>query len=222
MFTKFVEKIKTLAKDEPRPTPAAFDDPVARMTEWTPLKSGGANFCTHRLHAVSAYRVEFRPTTGVILFCLLFFLAGLGILIGFGYAWLFHKVAPGQLSFILPTLMGLLFAGLGGALLASQTKPFVFDKLAGQFWTGKGDPSPGYDPDNKKTGTPLHQIQALQLVSERVSGSEDHSSYTSYELNLVLKDGHRVNAVDHGNLDTIRRDAATLAGFLGVPLWDAL
>jgi hypothetical protein len=41
----------------------------------------------------------------------------------------------------------------------------------------------------------------------------------SYELNLVLKDGRRINVVDHGGADKIRTDAATLADFLGVPVW---
>jgi len=45
--------------------------------------------------------------------------------------------------------------------------------------------------------------------------------FTSYELNLVLKDGSRRNLVDHGNLPALRDDARELAGFLIVPLWDA-
>ena len=56
------------------------------------------------------------------------------------------------------------------------------------------------------------------MVSEYCSGE---TSFYSYELNLVLADGSRVNVVDHGNLPRIRRDAAMLAGFLGVPLGDA-
>ena len=39
---------------------------------------------------------------------------------------------------------------------------------------------------------------------------------------LVLQDGRRLNVVDHGNREQLRADAATLARFLGKPLWDAL
>ncbi len=47
------------------------------------------------------------------------------------------------------------------------------------------------------------------------------SSYYSYELNLVLDDGSRINVVDHGNLDRLRGDAQTLSRFLDKPVWDA-
>ena len=44
---------------------------------------------------------------------------------------------------------------------------------------------------------------------------------THYEINLILHDSSRLNVVHHGNKKRIRRDAATLAEFLGKPLWDA-
>ena len=36
-----------------------------------------------------------------------------------------------------------------------------------------------------------------------------------------MKDGSRVNVVDHGDLAHIRQDARQLAQFLDVPVWDA-
>jgi hypothetical protein len=64
--------------------------------------------------------------------------------------------------------------------------------------------------------TELATIQALQLVTERVSGK---SSYNSYELNLVLKDGKRINVMDHGDQTALNADAEVLARFLNVPIW---
>lgn len=66
----------------------------------------------------------------------------------------------------------------------------------------------------------LKKVHALQLISEYVRG--DKSSYYSYELNLVLKDGERINVIDHGDRSAIQRDAQALAGFLGKPLWSRL
>ncbi len=40
------------------------------------------------------------------------------------------------------------------------------------------------------------------------------------ELNLVLKDGRRLNVVDHGDQVRLRTEGLTLARYLGVPLWD--
>ncbi len=56
--------------------------------------------------------------------------------------------------------------------------------------------------------------------TSRVSGNK--SSYYSYELNLVLNDGSRINVVDHGNLKRLRSDTQTLSQFLGKPVWDAI
>ncbi len=69
------------------------------------------------------------------------------------------------------------------------------------------------------SSAPLSSIHALQLLSEFVSGSKN--SYHSYELNLVLNDGSRINVVDHGNLERLRADASTLSQFLDKPVWDA-
>ncbi len=48
------------------------DDPVARKTGWSPNKSGGTNFRTHRLEKRGVSRVEFRLTMGAKLFCWIF------------------------------------------------------------------------------------------------------------------------------------------------------
>jgi hypothetical protein len=57
-------------------------------------------------------------------------------------------------------------------------------------------------------------------LTEYVSGNKN--SYYSYELNLVLNDGSRINVVDHGNLKQLRSDTQTLSQFLGKPVWDAI
>ncbi|WP_339137438.1 MAG: hypothetical protein WGN25_05270 [Candidatus Electrothrix sp. GW3-4] len=43
----------------------------------------------------------------------------------------------------------------------------------------------------------------------------------SYEIDLILKDGTRINAMGHGKKSKIQEDAKILAEFLGKPLWDA-
>jgi hypothetical protein len=58
------------------------------------------------------------------------------------------------------------------------------------------------------------------LLREFVQGNKN--SYDSYELNLVLRDGRRLNVIDHGTLHAIREDARILADYLGVSIWDAI
>ncbi len=44
--------------------------------------------------------------------------------------------------------------------------------------------------------------------------------FWSYELNLVLRNGKRINLIDHGNQRDIRWDAGNLSRMIGVPIWD--
>ena len=87
------------------------------------------------------------------------------------------------------------------------------------FWKGRKAPNEVLDIHALKNACKLEDIYALQLIAEYVRGNK--SSYYSYEMNLVLKDGNRLNVVDHGNQTKLREDAQALATFLKVPVWDA-
>lgn len=191
-------------------TPPRFaDDPVARMTRWDPLVSGGANFRTRNLVRVNPARMAFPASLGMRLFAGVFLVVGIGVGVAGGVAVQWFLIA-----------FGAVFAGAGGAMLYSATAPVVFDKQQGAFWKGRTPPNETYHRSSLKHYTPLGDIHALQIVKERVRG--DDSSYDSYELNLVLADGRRINVTDHGDYDTLRRNAETLRGFLERPLWDTL
>ena len=199
--------------------PSVFDDPVALETEWVPAASGGASFRTHRLVQPSANRVEFTATRGAKAFYLLFFLVGSGLLF-------FHldRIRIEQTGFpdqntLVPIVVGAVFAVVGACLGWFGTVPRVFDQRHAAFWRGRRLPTPMELVARGNSSAPLSSIHALQLLSEFISGSK--SSYHSYELNLVLHDGSRINVVDHGNLERLRSDANTLSQFLDKPAWDA-
>jgi hypothetical protein len=196
---------------------ARFQDPLAATTDWKPLVSGGASFGTHRLKEPGLHRREMRPTRGALAFYLLFLVVGLGVMA----ASLAVFVSGGRealppVLFLL--LFGLVFAAIGGGLLRSGTKPIAFDIQLGFFWKGRNPPPYSFGAEPKEA-IALPHIHALQIVSEHCSSSK--SSFMSYELNLVLRDGSRRNVVDHGNIEGLRADARELAIFLAVPLWDA-
>jgi hypothetical protein len=114
-------------------------------------------------------------------------------------------------------LFGAVFAGAGGWIYFSMAKPRVFDKLSSMYWKGHKKPDYIYRPEDKKDAAMLSDIYAIQLIREYVKG--DKSSYYSYELNLVLEDGKRLNVIDHGNKNEIMEDARKLGEFLSVPVW---
>lgn len=183
--------------------PHELADPVALKTGWGPCQRGGSNFRTHVLVQPSATRVELRPTLAARAFAATFLGIG-GVSVVVAGAFVFAP-GPGPLWALAPLAFGALFGGVGWALWRSVARPHVFDLARRDYSRGTEAP------------LGLGLVHALQLVSE-YCGGESH--FSSYELNLVLRDGRRVNVLDHGNLPALRLDAAELAAFLGVPLWD--
>lgn len=198
--------------------PATLCDPVALKTGWTPLKPGGTNLGTHKLVQRHGSRMEFRVSVSGLLFALVFLCVGVGVLVACATA----LVEQGIVEYPL-LLCGLIFTGLGLYLLISWTQPIVFDQTKGWFWKGK-QPTGQFGRSKRENNqgnnqaVELSQIHALQIIAEYCRGNK--TSFYSYELNLVLHTGDRINVVDHGNHHRIRKDAETLANFLGVPVWD--
>ena len=220
MLKKLSNRLKGLANKDVRIDPSKFADPVAMDTEWGPLRQGGANFQTHRLIRVDRFRMEFRASMVAKLFSMIFLIVGLGITIGFSRQHFPDGRFSHSVHNLLPTSMGLLFAIAGGVLLYTITAPIVFDKQSEFFWKGRKTPRDTFDKKSLKKFAEFGEIHALQLISEHCRGNK--SSYYSYELNLVLKDGKRINVVDHGNYDKLCEDAETLSQFLERPVWNGI
>jgi len=204
-----VKTIKSMAP--PVLDPSKFNDPVALKTSWSPLVSGGANFKTRQLVEVSHLRMEFQASGRAKSFGVLFILIGS---LFFGTVVWSELSAPKlQPALLLVALIPLVFVGVGWGVLKQFSKPIFFDKSSGFFGEGNGD--------REKTMCSLRDIHALQIIKERVRGNK--RSYSSFELNLVLKDGTRRNVVDHGSLSTIQSDALEIVRFIGsrIPIWDA-
>jgi hypothetical protein len=220
MFKKLMEKLQNLANAQKKFDPSSLGDPVALQTEWTPAKGGGASFRTHKLVEIDFNRIEFRASAGARLFYLIFLLAGIGVIAAFSVA----SAQSGEFSLstdtIVPMLAGLLFAIVGGVMMYFGTAPIVFDKYKGCFWKGRKEPDGMSESQEIKYFARLDDIHALQLISEYIRGNK--SSYYSYELNLVLKNGSRINVLDHGNSEKLRGDTQVLSQFLGKPVWDSL
>lgn len=215
-----LEKLKTWIKKtgviEPF-DPSRFNDPLAEEVEWSPQKRGGSNFHTHRLTSVDMHRLEFRATLGAKIF------AGVFMIVGIGFPILFHTVGFGSgnsgQAMLFVWVFGLIFTGVGGAIYYVMNKPRVFDKFADMYWRGHKKPDYIYKPEEEKHAAKISSIHAIQLLREYVKS--DKTSYYSYELNLVLNDGRRMNVIDHGNKVEITEDARKLGEFLDVPVWNA-
>lgn len=174
--------------------PARFQDPFATQVPWTPLAPGGANFRTHALQVLGPSKLGFRKSVGYVLFGLVFLAVG-GVTSSVG-------LVMGEW---MPGLFGLPFVAVGVAVL--WPRPLDFDGDTRQFTGRKGSHA-------------FSAIHAVQLIEEIVSSS-DNADYSSYELNLVLSSGERVNVVDHAGIQTLRDDAQRIAALVGCKVWDA-
>ena len=230
MLTQILENFSPMYTKPTPFDPTVLNDPLALQIVWTPVRKGGANFQTHRLVSVHPCRMEFRSTAGFLLFGGSFMFIGVCAILFFGG------------SSIIPILAGLVFVLMGGWLIHIGFIPIVIDKEEKAIWKGRKSPREVFNVSELKDYTEIKNIHALQLISELCNSGETTTIYCggttrgsdnsgignrkppfiSYELNLVLKDGTRINLVDHGNQEELIADAQTLAEFLGVPLWNAL
>ncbi len=215
MFEKLAQMMQDLQNCQKVFDPAQIGDPIAEQISWRPAKGGGNNIRTFKLVKVNLNRVEFKTTVGAVIFSLIFALPGLGLLILLvpNVDW-----SAVDMGIAIGLFLGLTFASLGGYMFYLQMIPIVFDKQAGLFWKGRRPQAWTRTQEATAKYTPLELVHALQIVAEYVSGK---NSFYSFELNLVLKNGNRINVVDHHKKNKLAEEAEVLAEFLGVPLWDA-
>jgi hypothetical protein len=215
ILDKIKNAVQSAGESAPAFDPSTLNDTLAMTTAWDPANTGGANFCTHHLEVISPNRVEYRMRRITLLLP--------GMLIFFGLALAIASPIGAFLnSILLPLLgipMGVALLLVGFSVLHSWTTPQVFDRTAGHYWKGKID-DVHLDLQDTKEKCLLNDIHAIQILSEYCLGKES-SSYHSYEINLVLNDGERINLVDHADKAAICSEAETLSGFLNVPIWNA-
>ncbi len=84
MLKKLMEKLQSwAAANKIKFDPSGIGDPVAMLTEWTPAKSGGANFRTHKIVSADPNRLEFKSSMGAKAFFLIFIIMGITVMAAF-------------------------------------------------------------------------------------------------------------------------------------------
>lgn len=194
-----------------RAVPLQFADPAAEETEWMPLADDNASLTPRKLVIIGQERMEFRAAAGMVMF-----FSFILILVGAGFAAIDVLFSKQPALFI---AFGLTCMSAGGVMWYFITMPVIFDKQKGFFWKGRKVPVENRNWRECKDCVRLGEINAIQLIAGRVSG--ENSADCSYEINLALKNGSRINVVVHGNKKKVQEYAKALAEFLGKPLWDA-
>ena len=210
--------LNKLTSTGPPFNPSVFEDDLAQKVQWTPNKKGGTNITTHYAEITAEHRLIFKTTSSIKIFMGVFLVTGIiASIIGITIIFYTQSFEGEKL---VPIGIGTAFILAYFVISRNINIPRVFDKNVSFFWIGYKGPHETNNPKKVKSFGSLADIHAIQLISEHVSG--DKSSYYSFELNLVLENGKRVNITDHGGLKRIREDAHLLSVFLNVPVWDAI
>jgi hypothetical protein len=196
------------------------DDPIAKSIEWDEPAVGGGGV-GHKLYYVGSSRVEFRPAHPRSWYIST-------QLMGVGAAAIIYFSSGSTEQIILALLSFIGLGALGWLLFLFALKPVVFDKSSGLFWQGKKKAEQvSGNPPAKYSGR-IDDIYALQLIltyfiMESPESAKDSRTYPQYQVNLVMKNGTRINVVEYssGSSDRSIKNARALSLFLGKPLWDA-
>lgn len=201
-----------------------FDDGFASRVGWSPCVNGGNNYTTSNLSQLNSRLLVYKPSISTLLILIFLAFGSLFSLIG---AFSVTKIF--WIGLILSSVFLLLllyyFSKLG--------KKIYFDKMRKLIYKSSKPKA----LNRQKTITnyiKFDEVHAIQLLCETVQKRKSHSHnhgisvsvmlnpyFDSYELNLVLKNSHRINIVDHKNESLIYADAETLAKLLNVKIWDA-
>ncbi|MCE0559313.1 hypothetical protein, partial [Motilimonas sp. E26] len=193
------------------------DDPLAAKISWEPANPGGTNFKAQKLIQTNQ-QIVITKTIGAMFFALVFTIPGLvAAVIASPYYFITGELFLG--FFLL--IWGAMFSSAGFFVL-HKGKKFTLDKAKGIYFRGKAFDD--FGNDNRSQQGYLKDIHAIQLIAEHIRTSSSNgspSNYMSYEMNLVLKDGERVNIMDHGKGQDVDESAQRLGEFLAVPIWKA-
>ncbi|WP_395373690.1 hypothetical protein [Marinicella sp. W31] len=210
---------------------------------WRPLKRGGTSWRTHKIKQ-QAEILKVIPTKSEQLIGWIILLVALAALFGLvPYLFSHEKTTLAIFTLIAAPLFGLM-----GYAMAKSVKTLTFDLFQGVYFQGKQqDPIEaslnqppkkpffrmteyGDDTDiRQQAHGRLRDIVALQIIEETISNRRHgthgvgnrNRQFTSYELNLVLQDGKRLNVMDHGSWTKFEEDCEQISQFLQLPIWRA-
>ena len=172
-----------------------------------------------RMRKISKNRIEFEMTQRGLIAPAVFILLGIIAAVSIFRSW----GSAESRDLIIMCFFAVGAVGVGITILRKELIPQVFDRESGFYYVGDKEP---YYLEGKfiGIGCTLNEIHAIQLIQEVVGRHRREWGipfFFTYELNLVLKDGSRINIIDHTKRKATQAEAKELSRFLKVPIWDA-
>jgi len=183
---------------------------------WEYITDSGKKIRTHELHKYGEERWLFAPIQLFKIGGIVFGIIGLGLLTTSAVIAILYPEKDYSAYLIVGIVALLATAYL---LFVVSKRAYVFDFRQGYFWIG--DPKYQYgvsNPDKAYALTPLSDIVAIQILTHEITDSDSHSSYWTYELNLVTKNRQRINVIDYYEFDNVHHMARELIHKIEVPI----
>ncbi len=179
--------------------------PTENHLDTNPIAIGKSNTYTIKLDFKNRNKIITRGTYVLKTLYLTIFFIGVNSLFFGYYEYFIVKENPFSIGNAL-----LKFVFTGGLLMMAGILVYLFLTPSKKFDLNKRSLI-----GNRKIN--FSEIQGLQIVPKldvRKSGM-----YKCYELNVVLKDGKRMNIMQHGDKEMMLHDAFKLKNKLNLPLW---
>ncbi len=167
------------------------------------LVRDGPKFLSHTL-VIKDNEAYIMPTISSLLFCVVYIVVGSFLILLASYVYINTKQL--DLSIFLGGF-GVAITTFGFTLIQPFLKRASFDKNVGAF-------SNSSDRDVK-----LERILSLQ-INNKIVIRKQGLNYYCYELNMLTKNGRRINILNHNNISQLLIDAQHLSEFLEVELED--
>jgi hypothetical protein len=179
------------------------EEPAFHIDLSKTLIKDGPKFLSHTV-MISGNYAYLRPTIGSMLFCFIYIVVGAFLITLATYI----MITSGKLDLaIFIGGFGVAIATFGVTLIQPFLKRARFDRKKGIF-------DNGVDRNVK-----LEQILSLQ-VNNKVVKRKQALNYHCYELNMLTKNGRRINVLNHNSINQILIDAQLLKSFLKIEVTD--
>ncbi len=198
---------------------SSIDEEIVKNSSFIPLKRGWTNIKSHDLIIENNWNYLFKVKWFFPEVFLGIFFTPIITIIIILYSKNF-EVNNMFWEFLWLIIFSIIFSWLAWLIFYSLHRSYIFDFQNGYFYDTKYAKKLFELIQNEKYKDKIisiNEIHALQIISERVHGK--NTSYTSYELNMILKNSSRVNIIDHWNLEEIRKNASELANKLWVKVY---
>ncbi|MEM9604835.1 MAG: hypothetical protein AAGA11_18365 [Pseudomonadota bacterium] len=211
-------KARAKLRFDPDPVDAAsFGDEVAASIDWNPVQPNTLSFW-HRFSVITGERAVYKVPL-LLLVPLVLSLVALSSLLLIAVFVLLSGLLGGTGALFVSGPIALLVLGVVGAVCWSKARPIQLDRSINALWTGRYSSK----SDSHVRLTDIHAVQLLgfTLRYPRRAGA-------ALQINLVLRGGRRIELLTLNNhpfggyRDALFADAESLAGFLGVPLWNGV